>query len=245
MADAAKAGSTGLTLRGLCAGVALAVALSLPVTPSAAFFQNTGEAESAAADASSDGEAASDEEMIEAAAIRFLDDLLEAAVEIKNNDSYSEAERYDAFQTLLSEGLAIESISNFMLSKSHRDAATPEQLQAYKDVFPEYITRIYADQLSKLAEVNMRVTETRSNANSGAIIVRTRIDRTNGDPVTVDWRITETQEKTLKIVDIIVEGASIMFVKREEFNSLVSQQGLDSLIAVLQERSQEAGDAVL
>ncbi len=170
-----------------------------------------------------------------ARATDFLRGLLEAAFKVRNDETMDDDQRYTAFQDLLSEGLAIDFLSRLMLGRHRRDA-TPDQITAYNAVFPGYITSLYASQLVKLTKVDMSVIDIVS-LNGQDVLVRTRLDRQNGEPITVDWRIRDHEAGNLEIVDIAVEGASIMMTKRDEFNALVTARGFDALIAELEDRS--------
>ncbi len=169
------------------------------------------------------------------AAAKFLDDLAITAFHILNDEAMTDDVRHEAFRELLSEGLAIDFIGRLMLG-SHRKTATEAQLAEYQRIFPDYITRLYASQLAKLAKVRMLVIET-APRNHRDILVRTRLSRDNGEPIIVDWRVRKRSEEQFQIVDISVEGVSIVLVKRDEFNSLVRNRGFDALLAELQQRS--------
>ncbi len=174
----------------------------------------------------------------EAHATDFLRDLLARVSEIRNDSSLTEDQRYASFQDVLSQGLAIDVIGQQMLG-SHRDAATEQQLQSYNAVFPDYITTLYAAQLSRLSSVNMLVTDIRTGRR-GDVLVRTSLLRSSGAPISVDWRIhNDEAADERKIVDIFVEGASIMLTKREEFGALVNAQGIEALLTELQDRARD------
>jgi ABC-type transporter MlaC component len=66
------------------------------------------------------------------------------------------------------------------------------------------------------------------------VIVRTRFDRKEGAPINVDWRVRQLKSGERKAIDIIVQGVSIMLVKREEFSSFVSTNGVDALLERLE-----------
>ena len=50
------------------------------------------------------------------------------------------------------------------------------------------------------------------------------------DPVRIEWRVRET-EGVYRLIDVAVEGVSLVVSNRSEFDSVVNRQGLDALIA--------------
>ncbi len=169
------------------------------------------------------------------AAAEFLDKLSSEAFTVLNDSKMADEVRHEAFRTLLSEGLAVDFIGRLMLG-SHRKTATDEQLRQYREVFPDYITRLYASQLAKLAKVRMQIVETEP-INTRDVRVRTNLFRDNGGPITVDWRVRRRKTDSFQIIDIFFEGVSIVLTKRDEFNALVRNRGFDALLAELQLRT--------
>lgn len=169
------------------------------------------------------------------AAASFLDKLSNEAFTVLNASDMADDVRHEAFRGILSEGLAVDFIGRLMLG-SHRRTATEEQLRRYEQVFPDYITRLYASQLAKLAKVRMQVVETEP-INDRDVRVRTNLFRENGDPIVVDWRVRRRREDQFQIIDIFFEGVSIVLTKRDEFNALVRKRGFDALLAELQLRT--------
>jgi len=53
----------------------------------------------------------------------------------------------------------------------------------------------------------------------------------------VDWRIRKLRSGDQKAIDIIVSGVSIMLVKREEFSAFIAANGIDALLARLEEEA--------
>jgi ABC-type transporter MlaC component len=69
------------------------------------------------------------------------------------------------------------------------------------------------------------------------VIVRAKITRKSGSPVNVDWRVRKLKDGNLKMIDIIVSGVSIMLVKRDEFSAYIAKNGVDSLLARLEQEA--------
>jgi phospholipid transport system substrate-binding protein len=70
-------------------------------------------------------------------------------------------------------------------------------------------------------------------------VVNTRIVRPAADaaPIAVDWRVRDNDGR-LSIIDIVAEGVSMVVTQRSEVGSVVSQKGMDGLIATMKQRLQ-------
>jgi len=166
------------------------------------------------------------------AATSFAKTLTEDAAAALATENANEEERLQAFQDVLREGLALDTIGKFMLGEA-RKSMTEQQLQRYTDVFPPYITRQYAEQFSGIVGQSLAVIDAKEFGRRD-VIVRTQIQRTNGTPVNVDWRIRKLRSGDHKAIDIIVSGVSIMLVKREEFTAFITTNGIDALLDVME-----------
>lgn len=149
----------------------------------------------------------------------------------------SEAEQLKEFQTVLSDGLALDVIGKFMIGDI-RKSMTPEQLARYDAAFPPYLTKLYADQFADIVGRPLTVIDAKA-LGARDVIVRTQFTRSDGPPINVDWRVRKLRTGDQKAIDIIVSGVSIMLVKREEFSAFIAQNGVDALI----ERIEKEGKA--
>jgi ABC-type transporter MlaC component len=163
-----------------------------------------------------------------AEATAFARDLTASATAALTKEGASEAERLDAFQAVLLDGLALDVIGRFALGDS-RKTMTDEQTARYEAIFPDYITKQYAEQFQEIIGKELEVIDAKA-LGARDVVVRTQFARTEGAPINVDWRIRKLKSGDQKAIDIIVSGVSIMLVKREEFSGFISQNGVDALI---------------
>jgi phospholipid transport system substrate-binding protein len=68
------------------------------------------------------------------------------------------------------------------------------------------------------------------------VVVSTRILRPSGPPIDADWRVRTTGER-YRIIDVMVEGVSMVITQRSEFAAVVQRHGLQGLIEVLRART--------
>lgn len=161
-------------------------------------------------------------------AVAFAERLTGDATAVLMAAEASEAQKLVNFQKVLADGLALDVIGKFMLGES-RKTLTDAQNERYADVFPEYITRQYAEQFEGIVGRPLKVIDAKPVTRRD-VVVRTQFERDEGSPINVDWRVRKLRSGERKAIDIIVSGVSIMLVKREEFSAYIEQNGVDALL---------------
>ena len=143
-------------------------------------------------------------------------------------------EREARFRSLLSEGFDLAFIGRFVLGRYWRQA-TPEQRSDYLALFGEYVLQTYSARLGGYAGESMTIISERP-AGTKDVVVSTRILRPSGPPIDADWRVRTTGER-YRIIDVMVEGVSMVITQRSEFAAVVQRHGLQGLIEVLRART--------
>lgn len=179
------------------------------------------------------GAAETDEDAAIKDAIAFVEQMTEKATVALTNPEASDTEKLDAFQAVLAESLALDIIGRFMLGEA-RKTMSEAQMARYEAVFPDYITIQYAEQFADIVGKDLEVLDAKA-IGARDVIVRTRFVRSSASPIMVDWRVRMLRDGSQKMIDIIVKGVSIMLVKADEFSSFINQNGVDALIAKLEE----------
>ncbi len=165
-------------------------------------------------------------------AIAFAQALTADATTALTSDK-PEAEQLEDFRAVLADGMALDVIGRFMIGEA-RKTMSEDQLARYNAIFPQYLTKLYAEQFQDIVGKPLEVIEAKP-LGARDVIVRTKFDRKDGGPIMVDWRVRELRSGERKAIDIIVSGVSIMLVKREEFSSFIATNGVDPLLDRLEE----------
>lgn len=148
------------------------------------------------------------------------------------------AQRLATFRQLFAEHFDVQSISRFVLGRYWR-LASESQRQEFPTLFREYITRVYSDRLAEYGGAHLQVTGVR-NGPEGTIVA-SRLVRPNGQPVDIDWRMTQYGD-TWKVADVIIASVSMAATQRSEFASVIQRNGgeVGGLIAAM--RAKLGGD---
>lgn len=175
--------------------------------------------------------AADDQESAEAVFIRSLADR---ATQALRDESRSLEERESHFRSLLQEGFALKKIGRFVVGRYWRQM-TPEQQADYLQLFGEWVVRTYSSRLGGYADQSFEVVKTVDTGDSD-IFVRTRLDHPDyAKPINIDWRVRKYGDR-FKILDVVIEGISMLITQRQEFGAVLGKSGVEGLIETMRVR---------
>jgi len=162
---------------------------------------------------------------------QFIMELAQQSMIVLNAPDRTLDQRKVAFRKLWGEGVAFETISRFVLGR-HWRSATPEQRERYQALFTDSVMRTSETVLSSFTNEQLVVTDARLTGKKD-MMVSTRLVRSEGPSVPVDWRV-RIIEGRYQIIDVTIEGVSMILTKRSEYSAVVKSKGLEGLLTALQ-----------
>jgi phospholipid transport system substrate-binding protein len=127
----------------------------------------------------------------------------------------------------------------------HWRAATPAQLDEYRALYRRFLLHTLAGRLRQVGDGAQGSPDERFQilashpVGERDIIVQTRVLPKNRPPLRVDWRLRDRPAEPV-IIDLIVEGISLLVTQRSEFAAVLERAGMDGLLSELRTR---VGDA--
>lgn len=165
----------------------------------------------------------------------FVKQLGDRTIEVLTNESYSDEDRMAHYRELLRDGFAVNTIARFALGRYWR-SATPELREEYLALFQDFVLDIYSKRLDAFSGESFTILESIAIDGSDTM-VSTEISGGDGPPIRVDYRV-RSQNNALQIVDVLVEGISLIVTQRSEFASVINRDGLDGLLEQLRKYTQ-------
>ena len=169
-------------------------------------------------------------------ATAFVNDLLGKALQSLADKSLSDEQREKQFRTMLDTKFDMPRISRFVLGR-YWTTASDQDKQNFQKLFEDYVVRAYSARFSQYSGEQVKVIGSRPESQT-VTLVTSQILRDNGaPPAKIDWRVRK-QDNDYKVVDIDVEGVSMLVTQREEFGSVIQRSGgtIAGLNKTLQER---------
>ena len=155
----------------------------------------------------------------------FVTSFADSAISILSNDTISDSERTSSFTELVMSSIDLNLISKFVLSKAWKNASD-EQKENYLIAFKDYFVSSYANKLDQYT--GERVDVIGSQEAGKYVIVESNIVREGTDTLKINlkWRLLNKNNQ-IKIIDLNIEGISLVIAQREEFQSFLSNNDYD------------------
>lgn len=159
----------------------------------------------------------------------YVDRVANQVLSVVKDDTVAQEDKQSRIEKIFIDKVDIDFVAKFVLGKHWREAS-PEQKKDYTAAYKPFILKNYAGKLAKYSGQTYELKS--SHTEDDASIVPMIIHDTNGRDVSVDYRL-RSLGSGFKIVDITVEGVSLLTTQRSEFNGIVERKGIDGLIAAL------------
>ena len=155
----------------------------------------------------------------------FIDDITNKASDILSSKDTREIK----IQELVKIGensVDIDGIGFYTLGK-HRKNLNEDKKVEFKKIFREYFLKSFSTRLVEYKEAKI-VVISEDIKNEKYTIVKSKLLATSNRPeVTIDWRVYTKDPSKPLIRDLIIEGLSLARTQKEEFNSIITNNGGD------------------
>ena len=115
-------------------------------------------------------------------------------------------------------------------------SASDEQKARFTSAFKKLSVATYASNFSSFSGEKFQTEG--SEADHEALIVRTTLRPTQGEPVTLNYLLRQSNEHW-RIMNVVAQGVSDLSLKRADYTAVIKTEGFDSLINRLEKKSAE------
>lgn len=168
----------------------------------------------------------------------FIADLGQRAVDVLGDASLDKDQERQKLYALLEQGFDLEMLARLAAGRSWREMS-PAQQETFRRVFNTYILDTYSQRLASYSGERLRIDRAQAVSDSDVMIQATVLGQ-QSPPWRMDWRVRD-RGGGFKVVDVLIEGVSMVVTQRNEFNTVVQAQGVDGLTEMLRERIRQAG----
>jgi len=163
----------------------------------------------------------------------FIHSLEGRILNVIQDEKIDDDAKQEKLEGLFDEVVDVDWIGKFVLGKYWR-RATDEQKKEFVATYSEFLKKTYVSNFKKYDGERVEV---KSSVDDGdnKYIVKTAVIQANGKPLDVNYRV-KSEKGNVKIFDIQVEGVSLLNTQRDEFTSVISRDGIDSLIGKMKFR---------
>lgn len=170
---------------------------------------------------------------------QYVDTLVEKVSTMLSDPAISEEQKVKKSRQLMAENLDLEWMAKYSLGRHRKELDMP-QLKDFTKIYSSYVIKTYSD-LVRNYKGQKAVIKKVSNLDDAEYIVKTEVIQNGQPPIKVDYLVRDVgagkgKKANLKISDVITEGVSMINSQQAEFNSMISNGGIDALITELKKK---------
>lgn len=117
--------------------------------------------------------------------------------------------------------------------------STEDQRNRFVDAFEGYLVSTYAQAFTEYTNQKVEFSPGVDFSQEKIVDVNIQIIEAGRPPIKVLFKARRLKDDTWKAFDLVAEGVSLLSSKQSEISNLIRQQGIDSVIKMLDERTKE------
>ena len=142
----------------------------------------------------------------------LYNDLVATSIKKMSTD-----EQKTELEKLFQKYVDIPIIARAVLGKGWRDANT-DQRKKFVHAFKNYVSNKYGRQFSEFKGTTLKIVKSRDTLTKAGVLVSTDVVVPGNSSLKVVWQVSDGSG-SLKLIDLRVEGVSMLSTERQEFRS--------------------------
>lgn len=186
------------------------------------------------------GAAFGDETADKAAAKAVIDQTVDEVIGILQDSALDTNARRDAIEKVAYDRFDFRTMSRLVLAKNWR-RLSKEQQGEFVDEFTLYLANDYGSRIERYEQEQVAITGERVEPR-GDVTVKTKIVGGANDGAVVDYRMRK-RDAGWKIIDVVIEGISLVANFRDQFRDVIGRGGPVDLLERLREKNAASAGA--
>ncbi len=164
---------------------------------------------------------------------RFYATLLDVMKQAKR---LSFDERYKRLAPAIEQAFDLGLMTRIAIGPGWAGLAADQQ-QRLSAAFARYIISNYANRFDDYGGERFEVSP-KAVPNPNGVIVESRLVKTNGEPVNLNYLLRQDAAGSWKVIDVYLSGTiSELATRRSEFSTVLQRNGFDALVQLIEQRS--------
>ncbi len=157
----------------------------------------------------------------------FVENIGNSVIKTAGETGLSESKKKDKIINIIDTAIDSNWIGRFVLGKNYKTASEPQR-ERFTKLYRDFMINTYGPKFKNYNGRKFTVNEVVEQG--GFFIAKAEfLPRNTNVAISVDFRVKERDGK-LAILDFIAEGVSLIETQRSEFNSTISQKGMDKFL---------------
>jgi phospholipid transport system substrate-binding protein len=174
---------------------------------------------------------------------KVTNDVLDSLKKNKDRIKSNPEELYNISLKLILPYADFEEMSRWVAGRKIWDKVTPEQKKRFVEEFQSLVLHTYMSALQKYTDEKIEFTplkgSSRKNDNAKRIQISSKIRKSNGQVIQMEYRLINEDNGEWKVYDLIIEGISILKGFQAQFSEQIKQNGLASVTEQIRKHNQD------
>ena len=166
-----------------------------------------------------------------------VDTMASQVLEVLRDRTVETEIRRAKVEEIIYKHIDFETLSKLVMARNWRKLSD-EQKAEFKTHFKKHLSDTYGENIDNYRNESVTITSERKEKR-GDVTVKSKINRGGSDDVLVDYRL-RNKDGTWGIIDVVIEGVSLVANFRSQFQDIMSNGGPDRLLKLLREKNLEA-----
>lgn len=173
---------------------------------------------------------------------QVVDALASQVIAVLKDSALDTAQKRTRVEQIAYGAIDFPTLSKLVLARNWPKFSPPQRDQ-FENEFRQHLSMTYGRNVDNYKNEKVAILAERPEAR-GDVTVQTKIERggSGSEDVVVDYRLRQ-DEGQWKIIDVIIEGVSLVSNFRSQFQDIVANGGPDRLLALLKEKN-AAGESL-
>jgi phospholipid transport system substrate-binding protein len=172
----------------------------------------------------------------ESPAVQLVSRTVVDVLAVLNDPSLDLAARRQKIEGIAYDRFDFETMSKLVVARYWK-TFTPEQKSEFVDEFKEFLARTYGERIDRYSDEEVAIGH-ETPVKGGDVKVMTKIVGGEFGGALVEYRLSESTGQW-RVIDVKVEGISLVLNYRDQFKSLLSRGGPDELLQQLKKKNTE------
>ncbi len=165
-----------------------------------------------------------------------VDAMSGQVLKVLRDQSLDVDKRRAEVEQIIYSNVDFDTLSRLVMARNWR-RLSDEQKVEFKRLFKSHLSDTYGDNVDNYRNEKVQILSQRDEKR-GDVTVKTKIVRGGTDDVLVDYRLRKKNDEWL-IIDVVIEGVSLVANFRSQFQDIMSNGGADRLLKLLREKDIE------
>jgi len=170
----------------------------------------------------------------EAAARSVIAETVDEVLTVLRDKSVPTEQRIRSIEKIVYGRFDLEVMSRLVLARNWK-RFTDAQKTEYVEEFKKYLTNSYGSRIERYDQQSVEIVGAREEPR-GDVVIQTKIVGGEFEGTLVDYRLRK-QNSEWRVIDVVIEGISMVSNYRDQFKSIVSTGGPELLLEKLKEKN--------